>query len=139
MIRAAAMPKGHRQMTRFAMHPSQHLFSQTITTQMTLRTILLTGGILEATARLSSAGATPDFNYVEALQKTLYLYEAQQSGMLSPNNRVAWRGQACLADGMRGRWLGLRRRDSTTRRSICQGTLPKRAPLVFIPSILNCA
>ncbi|HWI59175.1 MAG TPA: glycoside hydrolase family 9 protein, partial [Bacillota bacterium] len=39
------------------------------------------------------------FNYAEALQKSLYFYEAQQSGRLSPNNRVAWRGPACLTDG----------------------------------------
>jgi len=39
------------------------------------------------------------FNYAEALQKSLYFYEAQQSGNLSPNNRVAWRGDCCLDDG----------------------------------------
>ena len=39
------------------------------------------------------------FNYAEALQKSLYFYEAQQSGKLSPNNRVAWRGDCCLGDG----------------------------------------
>jgi endoglucanase len=39
------------------------------------------------------------FNYAEALQKALYFYEAQQSGVLSPNNRVEWRGPACLTDG----------------------------------------
>jgi len=39
------------------------------------------------------------FNYAEALQKCLYFYEAQQSGPLSPNNRVSWRGPACLTDG----------------------------------------
>lgn len=36
--------------------------------------------------------APPQFNYAEAMQKVLYFYEAQQSGRLSPNNRVAWRG-----------------------------------------------
>jgi endoglucanase len=44
-------------------------------------------------------GATHPFNYAEALQKSLYFYEAQQSGKLSPNNRVEWRGPACLTDG----------------------------------------
>jgi endoglucanase len=43
--------------------------------------------------------AEPAFNYAEALQKSLYFYEAQQSGSLSPNNRVEWRGPSCLADG----------------------------------------
>lgn len=40
-----------------------------------------------------------EFNYAEALQKTLYFIEAQQSGQLSPNNRVEWRGAAFLDDG----------------------------------------
>jgi hypothetical protein len=43
--------------------------------------------------------APATFNYAEAMQKSLYFYEAQQSGRLSPNNRVAWRGPACLNDG----------------------------------------
>jgi endoglucanase len=47
----------------------------------------------------SSASAETDFNYAEALQKALYFYEAQQSGPLSPNNRVEWRGPSCLTDG----------------------------------------
>lgn len=47
---------------------------------------------------LACAAAGP-FNYAEALQKSLYFYEAQQSGTLSPNNRVEWRGPACLSDG----------------------------------------
>lgn len=47
---------------------------------------------------LSSAFAA-DFNYAEALQKSVYFYEAQQSGRLSPLNRVPWRGPACLTDG----------------------------------------
>ena len=45
------------------------------------------------------AGAEKGFNYSEALQKSLYFYEAQQAGALSPNNRVQWRGPACLTDG----------------------------------------
>lgn len=44
-------------------------------------------------------GAEANFNYAEALQKSLYFYEAQQSGELSPNNRVEWRGPSCLTDG----------------------------------------
>ena len=45
------------------------------------------------------AAAQSTFNYAEALQKSLYFYEAQQAGAPSPNNRVAWRGPACLTDG----------------------------------------
>ena len=53
--------------------------------------------LLVAPARAAQANLT--FNYAEALQKSLYFYEAQQSGELSPNNRVEWRGAACLTDG----------------------------------------
>lgn len=52
--------------------------------------VVMPGGIQAADTR---------FNYAEALQKTLYFLEAQQSGKRSPNNRVAWRGDACLTDG----------------------------------------
>lgn len=48
---------------------------------------------------LARAEDVPRFNYAEALQKSLYFYEAQQSGVLSPNNRVGWRGNAFLKDG----------------------------------------
>jgi endoglucanase len=54
---------------------------------------------LPLTTPASGADATRRFNYSEALQKALYFYEAQQSGALSPNNRVEWRGPACLTDG----------------------------------------
>ena len=53
-------------------------------------------GVLAVTLPAAPAA---DFNYAEALQKCLYFYEAQQSGQLSPNNRVVWRGPACLTDG----------------------------------------
>ena len=45
------------------------------------------------------SAAEPRFNYAEALQKSIYFYEAQQNGRLSPNNRVEWRGASGLADG----------------------------------------
>lgn len=63
---------------------------------MTFRHIAsLLAMILLVFAKASAEG----FNYAEALQKTLYFYEAQQNGPLSPNNRVAWRGPSCLDDG----------------------------------------
>ena len=43
--------------------------------------------------------STLRFNYAEALQKSVYFLESQQNGQLSPNNRVAWRGNANLSDG----------------------------------------
>ncbi len=51
------------------------------------------------------ASATPlpviphHFNYAEALQKSLYFYDAQRSGALPQNFRVAWRGDSALHDG----------------------------------------
>ncbi len=61
--------------------------------------LALTTGILVAVATTSRAAEPSRFNYAEALQKSLYFYEAQQSGELSPNNRVAWRGPSCTEDG----------------------------------------
>src|SRR5688572_32980280 len=40
-----------------------------------------------------------NFNYGEALQKSLFFYEAQRSGDLPANNRVNWRGDSGMADG----------------------------------------
>ncbi len=40
-----------------------------------------------------------DYNYAEALQKAIFFFEAQQSGWLSPNNRVEWRGPSHTDDG----------------------------------------
>jgi endoglucanase len=39
------------------------------------------------------------YNYAEALQKSIYFYECQQSGPLPSWNRVQWRGPACVHDG----------------------------------------
>ncbi|MGW2216475.1 glycoside hydrolase family 9 protein [Nonomuraea sp. NPDC001684] len=43
--------------------------------------------------------AAPAFSYGEALQKSLWFYEAQQSGDLPAWNRVSWRGDSGLNDG----------------------------------------
>ncbi len=39
------------------------------------------------------------YNYAEVLQKSLFFYEAQQSGTLPEWNRVSWRGDANTMDG----------------------------------------
>lgn len=39
------------------------------------------------------------YNYAEVLQKSLFFYEAQQSGPLPPWNRVSWRADANVNDG----------------------------------------
>ncbi|WP_109302423.1 glycoside hydrolase family 48 protein [Aquimarina sp. AU474] len=42
---------------------------------------------------------TAQFNYGEALQKSLFFYEVQQSGELPDWNRVSWRGNSTTNDG----------------------------------------
>jgi len=45
------------------------------------------------------ASAAPAFNYGEALQKSVWFYDAQRAGRLPSDNRVSWRGDSALADG----------------------------------------
>ena len=42
------------------------------------------------------------YNYAEALQKSLYFYEAQQAGPLPEWNRVSWRGDSTMSDDVTG-------------------------------------
>jgi hypothetical protein len=56
-------------------------------------------GLLVATAHTGNAAAAPAFNYGEALQKSLFFYEAQVSGKKPSWNRVNWRGDSALGDG----------------------------------------
>ncbi|MEP1553507.1 MAG: glycoside hydrolase family 9 protein [Paraglaciecola sp.] len=56
------------------------------------------GGVLLSTLSVFSANAV-DVNYGEALQKSIYFYEAQQAGVLPDWNRVEWRGDSTLEDG----------------------------------------
>lgn len=62
-----------------------------------------TGGTIgRATATITireKTTGTAQFNYAEALQKSLFFYEAQRSGRLPANNRVKWRGDSALQDG----------------------------------------
>jgi hypothetical protein len=39
------------------------------------------------------------YNYAEALQKSLFFYDAQRSGDLPPDFRVSWRGDSAVNDG----------------------------------------
>jgi len=43
-------------------------------------------------------------NYSEALAKAIYFYEAQQAGPLGSFNRVPWRANATMSDGVLGGW-----------------------------------
>jgi hypothetical protein len=75
------------------------LSSQTARSVIRHGTLFLITAICAVVTSHLTGAAEVRFNYAEALQKTLYFYEAQQSGTLSPNNRVAWRGPFCLTDG----------------------------------------
>ena len=45
------------------------------------------------------AVAGGNYNYKEALTKSLLFLEAQRSGKLPPNSRISWRGDSALDDG----------------------------------------
>jgi len=47
----------------------------------------------------TARSGTGKFNYAEALQKSLYFYEAQRSGQLPANIGGEWRGDSGLLDG----------------------------------------
>ncbi|WP_436761294.1 glycoside hydrolase family 9 protein [Streptosporangium sp. V21-05] len=63
-----------------------------------LALLALTAVPVTVTATGAQAAA-PAFAYGEALQKSLWFYEAQQSGPLPSWNRVGWRGPSGLTDG----------------------------------------
>ncbi|MDT0347072.1 glycoside hydrolase family 9 protein [Streptomyces litchfieldiae] len=50
-------------------------------------------------AQAQPQAAASAFNYAEALQKSMFFYEAQRSGPLPGDNRVSWRGDSALDDG----------------------------------------
>lgn len=61
-----------------------------------LAALAVLAGLVAAPA---TAQAAPAFNYGEALQKSIWFYDAQRSGDLGPDNRVNWRGDSALTDG----------------------------------------
>lgn len=76
----------------------------------------LAGFSLRACAGIALASATTltfaqTFNYGEALQKSIYFYEAQQAGPKPATNRVPWRADSVPNDGadvgvdLRGGWF----------------------------------
>ncbi|WP_435735509.1 glycoside hydrolase family 9 protein [Cellulosimicrobium sp. PMB13] len=67
----------------------------TTTAVATTCALLATG--LTAVAAPASAATEP--NYAEALQKSLFFYDAQRSGDLPDDFRVSWRGDSALDDG----------------------------------------
>ena len=56
---------------------------------------LLVGGVLQVN---STAAEPQSYNYVEALQKSLYFYDAQKSGPGIAGGRLQWRGDSEIED-----------------------------------------
>lgn len=48
----------------------------------------------------AEAATASEFNYGDALDKSFLFFEAQRSGKLPPNQRVKWRGDSGLKDGL---------------------------------------
>ncbi|GHJ43197.1 hypothetical protein Cs7R123_05390 [Catellatospora sp. TT07R-123] len=59
----------------------------------------LTAAAFAVAVAPSPATAAPAFNYAEALQKSLFFYEAQISGPKPSWSRVSWRGDSAMNDG----------------------------------------
>ena len=78
----------------------------------------LTGGFLSAVLLATSTvsampagvmlttanAADGKFNYVDALDKSLFFYEAQQAGPLPDWNRVEWKADSAMSDPVLGGW-----------------------------------
>lgn len=47
---------------------------------------------------LITSSVADNYNYAEALEKSLLFYEAQRSGYLPSNNRIPWRGDSFVTD-----------------------------------------
>ena len=52
-----------------------------------------------------SVHAAGDYNYAEALQKSMFFYEVQQAGALPDWNQVSWRDDSMLTDEVPGGWF----------------------------------
>lgn len=64
-----------------------------------LQSTIVSMAVLAPASMASGLPQTAPPNYAEALQKSLYFYEAQMSGELPPGHRVNWRGPSALDDG----------------------------------------
>ena len=58
---------------------------------------------MQAPAMLHGGGGTDkaeQLDYQDALEKSLKFFEAQRSGKLPPSQRVTWRGDSGMSDGL---------------------------------------
>jgi endoglucanase len=62
-------------------------------------TLAVAAGLLVAPLAGAAQAADPTYNYGEALQKSMFFYQAQRSGDLPDNFPVSWRGDSGLQDG----------------------------------------
>jgi endoglucanase len=63
-------------------------------------------GLVAGSSMLVTNIFAATYNYGEALQKSIYFYECQQSGPLPDWNRAKqWRGDSCLNDQVTGGWF----------------------------------
>jgi outer membrane biosynthesis protein TonB len=72
---------------------------ESFTVELTSATGASLGRAIATVSIREKSTGTGKFNYGEALQKSLFFYDAQRSGKLPANNRVSWRGDSALQDG----------------------------------------
>ena len=78
-----------------------------------LAALLTTGAICgtiaaapkSALLQIQVASAANTYNYVEAMQKSLFFYQVQQSGPLADWNEVSWRADCMMNDYVTGGWF----------------------------------
>src|SRR5687768_11044306 len=73
--------------------------------------LIATTAVVLTVATPQPAAAAPAFNYAEALQKSIWFYEAQIAGPKPSWSRVNWRGDSAMTDGsdvgkdLKGGWF----------------------------------
>ena len=70
------------------------------------------------------------FNYSDALSKSLLFYEAQRSGPLPENNRIEWRGDSALDDAVVGGYYDGKSKVKYTEQAIMNGSLTVLEPRI---------
>lgn len=67
--------------------------------------LVLSAGMANCLPVEKNANASGDYNYAEALQKSMFFYEVQQAGKLPEWNMVSWRADSMLTDVVQGGWF----------------------------------
>ena len=63
-----------------------------------LSALAMSAGMISSLPLNTSVNAASDYNYAEALQKTMFFYEVQQAGKLPEWNNVSWRADSMLKE-----------------------------------------